>query len=223
VNGARLSDSQDLGSVHQLSADYDVIFLSETRHLNTSSYAEYFPTYCIFDKPAASSVRGQGVMVLVSLDLKDHVGSISVDNSFLQVLCIKFDKALFGGASEAVADLYISGVYIPPVGSPQLQDLSLSDSYMHLTNLCQMVHAGGGVHVMGGDFNAHVDHIAGEGVNEAGNNLVELAGNCALSFSLETSRENPTFHTHRGDIELRSCPDHVLGSGTSSARTRMCP
>jgi endonuclease/exonuclease/phosphatase family metal-dependent hydrolase len=68
------------------------------------------------------------------------------------------------------------------------------------------------VHVMGGDFNAHVDHVAGEGVNEAGNNLVELAGNCALSFRLVTSRENPTFHTHRGDIELRSCPDHVLGS-----------
>ena len=29
---------------------------------------------------------------------------------------------------------------------------------------------------------------------------------------LETSRDNPTFHTHRGNIHLKSCPDHVLGS-----------
>jgi hypothetical protein len=63
-----------------------------------------------------------------------------------------------------------------------------------------MVHAGGGVvtgvHVISADFNAHVDRVAGQGVNEAGNNLVELAGNRALNFRLETSWGNPTFHTH---------------------------
>jgi Reverse transcriptase (RNA-dependent DNA polymerase)/Endonuclease-reverse transcriptase len=116
------------------------------------------------------------------------------------------------GTQEGAADLYISNVYIPHVGSPQLHDLSLSDSFMHITNLCQMVHATGGVHLMGGDFNAHVDHVGGEGVNDAGKSLVDLATNCSLKFMLETSQDNPTFHTHRAGIELRSCPDHVLGS-----------
>ena len=195
MNGARLADLHDLGSLQQLS-DYDVICLSETRHLNSATYAEFFPDFYIFDKPATTSVRGQGVMVLVSLVLKEHIRLVSGIDPSLQALCVKFDRTGFAAQEGTMTDLYVSSFYIPPVGSPQLQDLSLSDSFMHITNLCQMVHADGGVHLLGGDFNAHVDHGAGEGVNAAGKSLVELASNCSLSFMLETSRDNPTFHTH---------------------------
>jgi hypothetical protein len=210
VNGVKLSELQDLGTLKQLS-EYDIICLSETRHLTSTLYAEYFPDFGIFDKPATQSVRGQGMMVLVSLRLKEHAVAVADIDPHLQVVCIKLDKALFGSAASAT-DLYISSVYIPPVGSPQLRDMSLIDSFMHLTNICQMVHASGGVHLLGGDFNAHIDHSAGLGTDAAGRHLMDLVSDCSLQFMLETSRENPTFRTHRGGTELRSCPDHVVGS-----------
>jgi hypothetical protein len=97
-----------------------------------------FPDYCICGKQRQHLCRvKQGVVVVASLDMNDHVGPILVDNFVLQVLCIKFDHSLLcGGASEAVADMYISGVHIPPVGSPQLQDLSLADSYRCIRQIC---------------------------------------------------------------------------------------
>ena len=107
---------QDLGTVRELTK-YDIICLSETRHLNSTVYAEYFPDFYIFDKPAAQAVRGQGMMVLVSLRLKEHATPVTGIDPLLHIVCIKLDKALFGDTAFT-QDMYISSVYIPPTGSP---------------------------------------------------------------------------------------------------------
>jgi len=219
INGTSPQQLQLNGTLPDLRA-YDILCLSETRHTDPSAFETFFPDYAVYHRAAERSVRGMGVVTLVSKRLRPHVRSVPSPNPHLQLVVVTILPPAVPHPTTVL------NCYVPPIGSPQLGQLSHVDTFQYLTQLCQQLHHSpnnSSLLVAGGDFNAHVSFLddAPAGVCAVGDLLVGLAQNCDLQFSLiHDEITHPTFYAHRGDGSIvSSCPDHVLTSVDLPAST----
>jgi exonuclease III len=216
--------------LHDLQS-YDIVCLTETRHIDHTALELYFPGHDVYHRAATRSVRGMGVATLVSKRLRPSVRAVTSPDPALQLVIVTLHPP------ATPLPVTIINCYIPPLNSPQLEHTSQQDYFQHLTQLCQQ-HSGNllspAVVIVGGDLNAHVSFAAPAAPasshgDVAGGLLVDLARNCELNFCVQHDVDTcPTFHTNFGSNgPVSSCPDHVLMSTnlpatvTSSVRLDM--
>jgi len=193
------------------------VCLTETRHRDPSAFELFFPEHDVYHLPASRLVRGLGVLTLVHKRLRKHVKPVASPDPLLQLVTVRI-------LPPAVPlPLTVLNCYVPHATSPQLADISQLDIFQHLTALCQQYnhsHVQPAAVVLGGDLNAHVLFLAEDpqGVDAAGNYLVELANNCDLEFCLLHDEDNlPTYCAQGPGGPVSSCPDHILSSATLPA------
>ncbi len=198
----------------------DILCLSETRHRSENALLAAFPFHIIFHKPAAQSVQGQGVAILVHKRFCPYVQELSSPCPSMQFVAVRL-------LPPAVPmPCVVVHCYIPPTGSPQLQHTNMRDQYMHLTTFMQThAHA---ARVLGGDLNAHVQFAhasAIAGRNDSGVHLLDLVAACDLQFALKHDDSQPaTFSTYRAGRLVTSSPDHIVASCNfpASLSPRVC-
>jgi hypothetical protein len=122
--------------------------------------------------------------------------------------------------NDTHSPLYLGNVYIPPAGSPLLQTVPVPTRYDELYGVLASID---GYVLLGGDFNAHIEHVSTSssvdlgtfcGQDPSGRQLVTLADHTGLLIC--TGRvpgdlhAPPTFRATSRTSATR--PDHILVS-----------
>jgi len=217
VNG--LTDSKvALHDYFSYFREHDVILLQETlSHAYDPALFRGYRVFLSLSSPSFSPLplphkRGLGMLIAV----RDHSGySAQLWGSTSSSLWV---KVTFMGAHSP--PLYVGGVYVPPEGSPRLQEVPMPHRMAELEGRIQEALLDGSV-VLAGDFNARVSFASTSsssvvpvpvGQNPHGRRLVDLSATTGLVLC--TGRvdgdlhEPPSFPTPRGGTR----PDHVLVS-----------
>jgi exonuclease III len=229
VDGKTGHDFDD-DDLHAL-ASYKIIFLSETRQASHHALAALFPDHDVHIQPAAKLVRGYGVAMLVHKSWSAHTKwrPLPGNDQGHQVAAVVVAAHALGLPSP----LAVVGCYMPPYGSPQLNDFSCQDRYNHLLMVCQGFVGEGCFVLLGGDFNARIRDLGHSTSNDSGihlhtlvhdGNLVLLSGRVEgdlhVTHTYQQTRISPTMTgaTSRVDHVLCS-PDFVTHIVSSTVRT----
>ena len=198
VNG--LSDIKFIEHKHgPLFQKYDLVLLQETNcnHIDPS----FFPGFQLFFTQVHmhTQKRGHGLVIAVKENGIFCAQRWAQTSSSLWV-SLRFKD-------EAHPLIYVGNVYIPPVGSPLLRNISMDIRFGEIQGLLESLEGHAKV-FMGGDFNAHVEYASSShdmqhgrfvGQNMAGRKLVAINNDSCMSLC--TGRmvgDIPPPHQHIG-------------------------
>jgi exonuclease III len=195
---------------------HDVICLCETGRRSEQELQGVFNGYSVFSCSPNRNVKGMGLAIMVKREFcrnPQFLASPAPDAH--QLLSVLFSPAQCNIATPLV----LMSAYIPPDGSPQLQQLSCADRMNYVMQQC-LAHQGSGRQVVvGGDWNARVAGRGSEDSNSHGNYLQHLSAQAGLTLltghasgdalaphSFQRIRLDPTVPAQRTRV------DHVLCS-----------
>ena len=141
-------------SMQEYMRRFDIVLLTETQVEHVPS--DLLPGYSVAAVPASRQHRnGEGMLVAVRHSHLYHVTDFTSDDTALWV------RLTF--SNSAAPSLFVAVCYVPPQGSPKLQQVDLPSRMQTLCDAAGL--AAPSPAVIAGDLNAHVSPLNVMGVH----------------------------------------------------------